>query len=273
MKHKQRSALKLGPDKLGLNAVARLFGIMGDPLKHHASHIALGRVIWRDEWIEPKEVMRTTITETFTPTEWAELKQHTRAALKLGPESLGLAAITTLFGVEGDAVDNQTTHLCLGRAIWGEKWIDPKDALRSLISQSYSPEQWAEMDKVARKALRVGPQLLGLKAIATFFDIKDDPVSHPIAHLSLGRAIWGESWVEPVDTLRALIAEAYSPEKWARMKRGDKKALKLGPQSFGLVAVARFFGVKGNPIDTTSIHLALGRAIWPNSEVWHELVS
>jgi hypothetical protein len=153
------------------------------------------------------EDARTLITSQYTPQTWGAMTQKRRKASELGPQQLGLLAIATLFGIDGNPVRNHADHLALGRVIWAEAWVEPEtlDAagIRPLITSQFTPESWVAMKQKEKQAIKLGPQQLGLYAIATLFGIDGNPVRNHADHLALGRAIWAEAWVEP-ETLMPL---------------------------------------------------------------------
>ncbi len=204
MKSIEKHALKIGPEQVGLKAVATLFGVEGNPLGNHSFHLALGSAIWGEGWNDPeteqREELLTLIMADYTPDQWAEMKAAEKRKLKIGPEQMGLNALATLFGVEGNPVRNHPVHLALGKAIWEEAWKDPEtwdtEKIRTWIQEKYTPQGWAEMLKTEKNVVKIGPEQMGLNAMATLFGVEGNPIANHSVHLALGKAIWEERWIE-----------------------------------------------------------------------------
>jgi hypothetical protein len=107
------------------------------------------------------------------------------------------------------------------------------------------------MKQKEKNTSKIGPQQLGLVAIARLFGINGNPVNNHAIHLALGQAIWGETWGESVASrqveLRTLIVSQYTPQTWRAIRTRQKEAIEFGSQQLGLVAIARLFGIDGNP--------------------------
>lgn len=206
---KAREKKKLKFKNLGFIAIARHFGVEGDPINNHSIHLALGRAIWGENHPElqdrtqdrTQETLRVDIITQYTPATWAALKAKEKQKIKF--HDLGLTTIATRFGVEGDPTSNHSMHLTLGRAIWGEnhpELQEPEkvevtlDMLMTDLTTHYTPATWVGMSKKEKSKLKSHD--LGLSSIATRFDIEGDPRGNHSIHLALGRAIWGDKWVE-----------------------------------------------------------------------------
>ena len=112
----------------GLVAIATKFGVEGDPTQNNLYHFDLGRKIYGEgheclTYVErpdpsPEELRTEILRLAPTPKKWAGMKQKEKLAFRaLG---VGLSAIATKFGVEGDPVGRHSIHLDLGRRIYGE---------------------------------------------------------------------------------------------------------------------------------------------------------
>jgi len=260
-----------------IKAIATLFGIEGNPIRHHHIHLALGRIIFGDHPAfnvmhdaELKEKIFSDLRTRFTPQAWASMQQKAKKALTSHGKKLN--AIATLFGIQGDPVCFHAVHLALGRAIFGEHHlftVIDEDTRRQEIQLDlltrFTPERWACMRQKEKCALESHERKL--KAIATLFGIEGGPVGNHAVHLALGRAIFGEHHLFTVideDTRRQEIQldllTRFTPERWACMRQKEKCALESHGQK--LKAIATLLRIEGNPIGNHSIHLRLGRAIF-----------
>jgi hypothetical protein len=191
MKRQEKCSVKVAG--CGLIAIARRFGIAGSPANNHDIHLALGRAIWGDRQAlrgRTTADLRSAITGQFTPERWGRMTQKEKRALRIN--GLGLAAISSRFGIEGTPVGYHSIHLMLGRAIWGNHpAVQGREAtdFLPLLRKRFTASQWAELTTREKYRLKVSGR--GLKAIARAFSIAGDPVGRHADHLVLGRAIWG----------------------------------------------------------------------------------
>ena len=106
--------------------IATKFGVDGDPRKNRKYHLELGRKIYGEceelEYEEKPEItdeqLKVAVLEQVpTAEEWAGMGDKEKRALKVA--GMGLRAITTRFGVEGEPFKH-SVYLELGRKIYGE---------------------------------------------------------------------------------------------------------------------------------------------------------
>jgi hypothetical protein len=75
--------------------------------------------------------------------------------------------------------------------------------------------------------------------------------------------------VRDQEALRLAIVsmDGMSPETWAKMNHKQKPAFQVPGSEMGLIALARRFGVKGNPVGYHAIHLQLGVRIFGATKI------
>ncbi len=274
LKSRQRKGVDFAGTGLGLKAIAVLFGVEGNPFGNNNDFHALGSAIYGEAYGDPEDNersrVRTLITNTYTSTQFASLKTHHRGGTDFAGTRLGLVAIATLFGVEGDPVGNTNDFHALGSAIYGEAYGDPEDNERSrvriLITRVYTATEFSILRKDQRRGTDFAGTRLGLGAIATLFGVEGEPASNTNVFHTLGRAIYGEAYGDPEDNkrdhVRTLIAKAYTPTDFASLKKDQRKGGDFAGSRLGLKAIAVLFRVEGNPIGYTNVFHALGRAIY-----------
>ena len=120
---------------MGLVAIATRFGVKGDPVNYHAIHLQLGEKIFGADTVIleklkvaraskevealPPEELRPHLTKSHNPDTWAEMTAKQKSAFRVPGSEMGLRALATRFGVEGNPVSNHAIHLELGEKIFG----------------------------------------------------------------------------------------------------------------------------------------------------------
>ncbi len=259
----------------GIYAIASLFNVDGNPHASTAAHHQLGKAIWPENYGDPedkeRERVRLLIQERYTPESWAKIDNEDRQGINFAGTEFGLAAIATLFNIEGHAKSTVARHQ-LGRAIWPENYGDPEDKererVRLLIQERYTPESWSQLKSKDREGANFAGTGFGIVGIATLFKLEGDPVKHAVVHHQLGKAIWPENYGDPEDKererVRLLIQERYTPESWAKIDNEDRQGINFAGTEFGLAAIATLFNIEGHAKSTVARH-QLGRAIWPEN--------
>jgi hypothetical protein len=219
---KDRKMFSLAGKKL--IALARLFGIEGDPLSNTLVRLRLGAAIFgaEDPFIAPalKKAeeentlvtylgddlarWRTYITERITAETWVNMTYAQREDIVFSGK--GLKALSNLFGVEGDARYSTLIYLRLGAAIFGaeDPFIAPAlkkaeeentlvtylgDDLarwRTYITERITAETWVNMTHEQRKVVSFGDR--GYKSIAALFGMEH---GNHLSHLRFGASIFG----------------------------------------------------------------------------------
>jgi hypothetical protein len=226
------------------------------------------------------EGLRTEILKQKpTPEEWADMTQKEKSQFKVS--GIGLRAIATKFDIEGNPIYNHKFHLELGRKIYGEehkclKYEEKPDLTldeikEEILRQKPTPEEWANVKRKGKKSFKISG--MGLVAIAKRFGIEDNPIGNYNSHLELGRKIYGEEHkclqceekskypkLDAVQIKEEILKLKSTPEPWADMDYREKPLFKIS--GMGLIAIAKRFGIEGDPIGNRKFHLELGRKIY-----------
>jgi hypothetical protein len=126
-----------------------------------------------------------------------------------------------------------------------------------------------------KQAFKVPDSDMGLRSVATRFGIQGCPISSSVFFLELGVKIFGEEPVIveafrlarntervralPLDEIRDIIMSAgHSAITWAAMRQPDRVAFKVPESNIGINALARLFGVEGDPAHKMEAHRLLG---------------
>ncbi|MDD2656560.1 MAG: DEAD/DEAH box helicase [Patescibacteria group bacterium] len=265
--------------------VARIFGMSGNPVGYYDVQIELGRKIYGDDAINEalKELDRKNSPEYFSNIikakysafDWVNMKAPDKKEFSV--DDKGLVAISRIFGVSHDPVNNNEVYLVLGRKIYGDdainealKELDRKNSpeyFSNIIKAKYSAFDWINMKTPDKKEFSVDDK--GLVAISRIFGVSHDPVGNHEVHLVLGRKIYGDEDIDkelekPVKIYSKIIKEKYSAQEWVNMSSYDRKNLVIeGRSSF---AVYNIF-LSGNSSRGLKAHLAAGRKIYGNDVI------
>ncbi len=207
LKMNQIEAKKIKIDNQGITALARIFGMKGEPYLT-LPRLRLGAVIWP----ESQEIIDEIKIEERTPIEWQKaikqngwtperwLKMSKIDASSVIIDKRALRALATIFGVEGNA-RNILPRLHLGAVIWPESLeiaqaikIEERTPIqwREAIQQNgWTPDKWLKMSQRSACLFKVDNR--GLTALARIFGMKSDPLNNTLFRLRLGAAIWPES--------------------------------------------------------------------------------
>ncbi len=302
----------------GLLGIARILNVEGDTLSNRENFFILGAAVYGEddqmiaaalekiqmERNTDREVWREHIKEVIpTAADWVSLTQDQR--LKIRILGKGLAAIGTMFGIEGLATADTAIHIRLGAAIYGEQ--DPKIAdMTAKIEKerqqrddfAEDPErckaaikafiptaaQWLGLSMQERKVFRIAGY--GLQAIAKeFAGMEGKPTSTREAFVDLGAWIYGKDDTVIAEALKQMCASheqrdqlGNDPERWreavrqmfpdgeAWMSMTQKQKKNLSIGARGLRGLASIFGVEGKPMQHTSAFVELGAAIYGKND-------
>lgn len=302
LKNEERWEIKI--DGLKLNAIARIFEIQGDPNSDNIVHLKLGRQIYGGDPVILKaleveertpEQWREAIKKQYTAETWVGLKTKERE--KVAIDDRKLHAIAGIFEVNGDPRSNRAVYLKLGRQIYGDDPViiaaaqlvedeetsqRPKRPWHETIKKTHTPEQWREIIKRTftpqqwvilknRERLKVKIEDLGLAAIARIFGIQGDPNFNRDVHLDLGRQIYGDDPAilkafeikgRAPEEWREIIKKTFTPQQWTTIKHRQRKKMRI--DGIGLQAIARIFGIQGDPTNDVNIYKELGKVIYGN---------
>jgi hypothetical protein len=206
---KQKEKLKFKVGEMGMNALARKFGVCGNPISNHSLHLLLGKEIYgENEVFEIGEVKEFTLEEMRedvkrqkpTAESWAGMKQKEKIKFKVG--EMGMKALSTKFGVVGSPNRNHSVHLSLGKEIYGENEVFEIEEVKEFTleelredvkRQKPTAESWVGMKKKEKAQFKAGG--MGLTALSTKFGVVGNSISNHSIHLLLGKKIYGEDEV------------------------------------------------------------------------------
>ncbi len=223
-----------------------------------------------------REQVRTLIMSTYTPLQWAGLPKRQREGKDFAATGMGIIAIANLFGLEGNPATTASVHHALGRAIYGEEYGDGeslmREQVRTLIMSTYTPLQWAGLEKKQRAGRNFADTGMGIIAIARLFGVEGDPSSRISSHHTLGQVIYGEEYGDGEclvrEQVRTLIMSTYTPLQWAGLPKRQREGKDFAATGMGLKAIATLFGVEGSPLEHSSTYYSLGQAIY--GDAWVE---
>lgn len=195
---------------IGVNAIARKFGVEGDPVENRIVFLEIGRKIYGDDenLLEEIRIEKLTLDEWKIEIQkeigdvfaWLKIKSQDRPNIKiLGRRNL--KSIAFLFGLDNTKFTNKI-HLQLGIKIYGPLPI----LIESLKTEMMTQEEWKlEISKKVPDAISwikmISPLVrrdfsvrdIGIKKIARIFEIEGNPIENYLTHLQLGRKIFGDS--------------------------------------------------------------------------------
>ena len=229
---------------------------------------------------------------------WLALSKEQRRAFKI--HGRGLQALATLLGIEGDPIENRQPFLEMATKIWGEtiaveerrkirqrKKVErlklQPDEVAQRLKETISAEQWVNMTSKQRieyrlegMSLRVIAGILGVRFVTEGGNV----AYNTSAHIALGAKVFGED--DPaikaalqeeeknaavlrelgLDTekWREALKQKISADQWMASKCDDRLEFKF--HGAGMGAIARVFGIEGDPINQTITHYELGAAIF-----------
>jgi len=282
MKNKERRTYKVAG--MGLIALSNRFGVDGNPTRHLTVHKALGMKIYGEhheclkatEQKDNEELIRLVLKNYPTPESWIAMEKKERLAYKVA--GMGLIALSTRLGVEGNPNRYREVRKTLGRKIYGEhheclkateqKEYTKEELIQLILKDYRSPESWVALKHKERQAYKVAG--MGLRALATRFGIEGDAAHYHEIHRALGRKIYGEHHEclkatekkenTNEELIRLILKDYPTPESWVALKQKERRAYSVA--GLGLIALSTRFGTKGDPASYHEIYKALGRKIY-----------
>ncbi len=222
MSSKAREKLSFEVYGKGLNAIARIFGVEGDPIGHRIIQAKLAEKIYGKghEAIEAvlrnripvenetsqEQIFRKAIQEKYpTPESFMSLKFREKLSFKIYGKGLG--AIARIFGVEGNPNGCRIVQAELGKKIYGEghevieavlrnnisvdNEISQEEIFRKAIEEQY-PTLESFMSLKVREKLSFRVYGKGIIAIVRIFGVTGDPIGNRIALAELAEKIYGK---------------------------------------------------------------------------------
>ena len=229
--------------------------------------------------------MRDDIRSRYTPMQW--INMHWKEKQTFSIRGARLNRLATLFGVTGLPISNAIPFLEIGFRIWPESQ-EIREALeiarskaettektaeewKSILRSRYTPAEWIAM--TTRDFKTVSLQGVGMKRIARAFGLPGDSTSTNLGSLQLGKKIWPDS-KEIADALQKQerlpdewvrrLRSRFTPEQWLGMTVKERSSISV--DNVGLKAIARVFGITGNPVSNLIAHFRLGGKIWPEDD-------
>lgn len=214
------------------------------------------------------EKIREILLQSYTPKTWISLTGKQRAKIEIDGNKI--TAIASMFGLEGDFLNNRQDWIRLGKAIWQDTWGDPekeeRDFVRSLIKSRYTQQEWVNFSQIQKKAIEIDGGKI--TALTTLFNVVGNPASVHADYVELTKAIWEEEWSDPEERererIRCIIREIHTPKTWVAMSSEERRVFKVEDKKIS--NLMGFFNLKGKRANSNGNHLALGQAIW--GETW-----
>jgi len=132
---------------IGVTALATMFGIEGNPTNSKLSLINLGIAIWPNSQLLKKELIalkRTKeewiayFTTCMTDEGWGLLNYKTIKKEFKEKHSIGVTALATMFGIEGNPTNSKLSLINLGIAIWPNSQLLKQQQLKFLKKNELS---------------------------------------------------------------------------------------------------------------------------------------
>jgi hypothetical protein len=230
-----RTALKIGPNNIGLTYLGSLFGINGNCIGGYVPYIELGMAMYGSQDIRLQAALarynmittakegdlkaRTSILKLvredcerleLTADNWSQKNNTCRSQLLAG---LGLAQLSTCLGLRGKALDSQRYFLELGTIIFPES-----QQLRRKHEASEIYFNAQEGSKKARKKVR-----------------------------------------------RLVREKVKSANMWVNMAKEEKRRLHFG--ELGIEGIARLLGIIGEPSKKTEAYIELGTKVYGSKAI------
>ncbi len=240
--------------------------------------------------------VRQEISRITNPEEWIGMNTKTKRELRILGSKLNLVAKKC--GIEGSVSDSHLAHLRFGALIFGrdnphiavqldtteaefrlrESLGDDPEKWKDLVRSTKTSAEWVKMDTPQRQSFFLAG--LGFRALSLKMGQDLNPRKEEEDHLKLGLFIYGET-----DENIAPAMEIFTKNKNARAELGNdcKKwatalQLKLSAMQWlcmpydvrpkfefnglGLIALARIFGLSGDPGHNNELYLELGHLIF-----------
>lgn len=301
----ERNKFRVPGTDIALRALAKRFGISGDPRALRDVYLQLGEKIFglgtpisserESKPLSIDDLREALIKGGITAERWLAQDSTERARFKVPGTDMALRALAKRFDVSENPY-SKIGFLALGKRIFGEgtaislelqaaRQSEQNSAanveeLKSLIKETGVTErEWVRMGTQQKKSFRVPGTDMGLQALATRLGVTGNPLSGPVVFLELGERIFGEGAViasalelarasdemrgwSPEKLTAAITSDGMTAEKWAAMDYKARRAYRVPGSTIGLNALARRFGVTGNPVGRYDDHLELATQIF-----------
>jgi hypothetical protein len=318
---KDKNSFRVPGSDMRMNALARCFGVKGDPIGYTTIHLELGNQIFGSGTViserlvaisklvnldraTPDEIAQIIKHGGITPERWVKMTQKERGAFRVPGSDMGMQALATRYGVKGSPVSHKAIHRELGERIFGSGTViseqlvaisklvnldkvTPDEIAQIIKDGGMTPERWVEMTVKDKNSFRVPGSDMGMQGLARRFGVKGIPQHRIAIHLELGERIFGPGTLiserlaaisklvnldraTPDEIAQIVKDGGMTPERWVEMTVKDKNSFRVPGRDMRMNALARCFGVKGDPIGYTTIHLELGNQIFGSGTVISE---
>jgi hypothetical protein len=163
--------------------------------------------------------------------------------------------------------------------------VADREALRSEL-HTMSPAAWVAMSYAERRAFEIDGKKM--HAIAKAMGYAESPFKNRIAHLELGAFIWGDAeaairtvlqteradlqaqkelgtdrarWISAIQ--ERITQDQLTLDDWLSWNAGQRLAFKV--HGIGLIQLAQYLGIEGDPLNNRVVYLELSSVIWPEN--------
>ncbi len=215
-----------------------------------------------------RDVVEQEMRASYTPDTWSNMEYWHMKKLVFAGRKYGIG-IAKLFGLQDNPKEDRSTHLAIGRAVWGAVHVlKDKAMLRQEVTDDararFTPETWKNMSKEERQTLVVADMKYG-EGIASLFDIRyENPVSYNETHEKVRVEIW------PTEVARERAEEeirrSFTPEMWAVMTPKEREELRIWRRQYA-TEVPPLFNMMENAAENDVCHLAIGTATFGHADI------
>ncbi len=263
LKSRERQSFEIGGN--WLNAISSFYEIIWDPIgSQDIWYNLLEQILQvKIERISKESLTKEMIGKIFKTRsldEWKNLKQQEKQELKIWGN--WLFSIASLYGIKWNPLDSKEIRYDLLEQIFQVKIEKFSKNTIEEFFKTRSLDERKSLKKQEKRKLKIWGNWL--KAIASLYGIKWDPIGYSDAWYNLLERIFQvkieKEEKEKKDELTKEMIEFFfktkSLEKWKFLKSQERLALKI--LGNWLFAIARFYGIQGNPI--------------ANQKTWYELL-
>jgi hypothetical protein len=297
MKGPQKTKYRAPGTALGLRAVGSRFGIDTSPVGYHDAHLALGEKIFGKGTVisarialshaSLDEVAAKIRAAGWTPEKWAAMSYADKLTFRIPDTNLGINALATRFGINGNPLHNEEHYFGLGKRIFGDvpafevalsrKNDTPEQIIGRILSSGITDEIWAGMTTKNRMQYRVPDLELGITALARKLGVPGEPAHRDLDHYKLGLTIFKDSpilleklrWetASPSDLVEHILSSGITPDGWLQMNQQKRVSWQVPGTSIGIEALATRLGCSLRPFKYYEDYLELGEKIFGGATV------
>ena len=289
MKHSEKGKDFTEEHGIGVHALARIFGIEGNPVVFLQVWYELGQKLWSESTAFEKvaekimEQWQTYIQGKMSAERWRDMKRSEKGKNFTEEHGIGVYALASIFGIKGDPIGYQQVWYELGQKLWPESAIfeqikeKTREDWQTYFQGKMTAEQWKDMKPSEKGKNFTEEHDMGVYALAGMFGIKGDPIGYQQVWYELGQALWPESTAfdraneKTKEDWQTYFQDKMSAERWRDMKRSEKGKNFTEEHDIGVNALARIFGIEGNPVVFLQVWYELGKKIWSESAIFEQV--